>query len=124
MNAAQSRTKMTIQCQVEGEQPLPEEVHIAFYRIAQESLNNIIKHSQATQAHITLSCQPEQAVLRIRDNGQGFSSKTPTSGFGLGTMRERAQMIGASLEIISERQQGTEITVRWSSVAAGTGQVG
>jgi signal transduction histidine kinase len=93
---------------------LPEDVHIAFYRIAQESLNNIVKHSQATEASIHLTVEGEQARLRIRDNGRGFRLEGASSGLGLGTMRERAQIIGASLELVSEPGQGTEITVTWA----------
>ena len=113
ISAAQSRTKMTIQYQVKGAQQFPEDVHMAFYRIAQESLNNIIKHSRATAASIHLSTDIEQTTLRIRDNGRGFSSAGTSSGFGMSTMRERAQIIGASLEIISDGERGTEITLVW-----------
>jgi two-component system nitrate/nitrite sensor histidine kinase NarX len=114
VNAVQARTKMTIECTVERTPVLPEDVHIAFYRIAQESLNNIVKHSQATEASIHLTVEGEQARLRIRDNGRGFRLEGASSGLGLGTMRERAQIIGASLELVSEPGQGTEITVTWA----------
>jgi two-component system nitrate/nitrite sensor histidine kinase NarX len=119
INALQSRTKTTIQCTAERVQSLPEDVHIAFYRIAQECLNNIVKHSQAAEAHIYLSAQGEQTILRIRDNGRGFSNDGNSSGIGMGTMRERAQMIGASLDIASQPGQGTEVTVIWAPMGEG-----
>ncbi len=124
INAAQSRMKTTIQCTAEEMQPLPADVHIAFYRVAQECLNNIVKHSQATDANILLSGQGGQTILLIRDNGRGFSTDGISSGLGLGTMRERAQMIGASLELVSEPGQGTEITLTWAVAGVGKEQVG
>jgi two-component system nitrate/nitrite sensor histidine kinase NarX len=118
VDAVQSRRKMAIRCTVEGIKRLPDDVHIAFYRIVQEALNNIVKHSQATEAIIYLSNEEGQTILRISDNGQGFSVEGPSTGLGLGTMRERAQIIGASLEIISRHEQGTEISVMWKASSA------
>jgi signal transduction histidine kinase len=117
VSAIQSRTKMVVQCHVDGKPKLPDDVHITFYRIAQESLNNIIKHSQATEAHIQFSREAERSILRVRDNGRGFNTSGVSSGLGLSTMRERAQLIGASFEIVTEPGQGTEVMLTW--VAAG-----
>jgi signal transduction histidine kinase len=113
ISAVQARRKMAIERTVEGTQQLPPDVHIAFFRIAQECLNNIVKHSQATEAHIHLHTDAQQTIMRIRDNGQGFDQDKISSGFGMDTMRERAQMIGASLQVASEQGRGTEITVTW-----------
>jgi signal transduction histidine kinase len=114
VNAVQSRTKIVIQCQVEGKPKLPDDVHLTFYRIAQESLNNIIKHSQATEAQIELSRRAERSILRVRDNGRGFSTRAVSSGLGLSSMHERAQLVNASFDIVSEPGQGTEITLTWA----------
>ena len=113
ISAVQSRTKMKIRFTADETQPVPEDVHIAFYRITQEALNNIVKHSHASETNVYLDSKAEQALLGIQDNGQGFNMTETSSGFGLGNMRERAAMIGASLQVTSERGQGTEITVTW-----------
>ena len=100
---------------VEGQCSLPVEVKIALYRIAQESLNNMVKHAQAKQAIVNLHCEPERVVLGVTDDGKGFdqASARPDS-LGLGIMRERASSIGARLSIESEIGQGTSIEAIWS----------
>ena len=93
---------------------VPTEVKIALYRITQEALNNIIKHSQATVARVTLKSQNGQVILRVIDNGKGFDiSKDASGSFGLGNMNERAIQIGASIIIESKLNVGTTITVTW-----------
>ena len=93
------------------------ETKMAFYRIAQEALNNIVKHSQASQVKISLSCLSGQLELRIMDNGIGFDV-TSILGKSLGVkiMQERAEAIGAVLEIKSQAGIGTEVTVRLKDV--------
>ena len=86
-----------------------------FYRIAQEALCNVRKHSGATSVSILLSCKPNLVALTIKDNGQGFVDKCPTTasgGFGLSSMRDRAIRIGGSMDISTAPQRGTEIRVR------------
>jgi two-component system sensor histidine kinase UhpB len=94
---------------------LPEEVHIALYRIAQESLNNVTKHSKATESQIVLNYLPDEVTLQIIDNGQGFDSKQETGGLGLGGMHERAAAARIKVQIESALGQGTRIHVRWST---------
>lgn len=117
VNAYRSRTNMALHCETVETQTLPEDVHIAFYRITQESLNNIVKHSQATEARIDLALEAEQVVLSIHDNGQGFNMTEISAGFGLDNIRERAEMMGASLDIASEQARGTKITISWKGRA-------
>jgi PAS domain S-box-containing protein len=114
IDAAQARKPIMITCHVELHQPLPENVHIVLYRVAQESINNIVKHGGATQGSITLTTQANQIVLIIQDNGQGFEMRESASGMGLGVMHERAALIGAQLEIKSAVGKGTEITLKWT----------
>ncbi len=92
---------------------LPSEVHLAFYRMAQESLNNAMKHSQAKNIYIRYSQQPTQVVLNIADDGQGFDTQQDTNGLGLISLRERAQAIGADIQIMSQPGQGTQVIVEW-----------
>lgn len=103
----------------EGEDdPLPESVHIALYRIAQESLNNVVKHSQATRVSVRLSQTDGAFTLQITDNGQGFDTSQIFAGLGLGTMRERATAIQAALTITSQPGAGTSIELSWTNKAA------
>jgi PAS domain S-box-containing protein len=101
-----------------GEPSLVDDIHIAIYRIAQEALNNVIKHSQASQAWVDLQASGGEVHLRIKDNGKGFAPKTSSSGFGLEMMRERAEGIGAALEIRSPHDGGTEVTLTYPALAA------
>jgi signal transduction histidine kinase len=89
-------------------------VQLAYYRIVQEALNNIGKHSQANLAWVNLECDDARAVLRIVDNGIGFQiGQDPPDHLGLQSMRERAEAIGAQLTITSRPQSGTTIAVEW-----------
>jgi signal transduction histidine kinase len=108
------RARVPVTLEVEGTCLIPPDVKIALYRIAQEALNNIAKHSDAGRAQITLHCQPHQVSMHIIDNGHGFDMNQVTSGsFGLGNMKERANHIGAVIKIDSKVGEGTEITVEW-----------
>jgi signal transduction histidine kinase len=108
------RARVPITLEIEGNCAVPTDVKIALYRIAQEALNNIAKHSEASHAQITLHCQPRQVSLDIIDNGHGFDvTKVAPGSFGLGNMHERANHIGALLKIESKAGEGTEITVDW-----------
>lgn len=100
------------------EQRLPAEVELALYRIAQEALSNVIRHAQARQAQVRLIFDTD-IQLEITDDGLGFEMpKTPTdfalSGhFGLLGMRERAELINATLEIETAPGNGTCVKVKW-----------
>jgi signal transduction histidine kinase len=104
---------------------LPADVHVALYRIAQEALNNVVKHARASQVDVRLGClrpvegyQGEEFTLSIRDDGSGFDPISASQErLGLGIMRERAQAVGATLEIESQVGQGTQVTVVWTPTA-------
>jgi signal transduction histidine kinase len=85
-----------------------------FYRVAQEALNNIAKHSGARQVDAHLECQPGQLNLCIKDDGLGFEPDSlPPGHMGIAIMRERASSIGAELKIESQAGQGTTIELDW-----------
>jgi len=97
-------------------QPTTPESEIAIFRIVQESLSNMWKHSLATQAGIDLSYLPHVLQLKVWDNGKGFSAEkyldlphNAQSGLGLVGMRERAIIIGANLKIISTPGEGCTV---------------
>lgn len=105
---AQVRVSVTgTECQ------LPEHVVIALYRIAQEALQNVVKHAQATQARVELQCDSASALLRVTDNGRGFDlGARPDSetSYGLRSMTERAELIGGRLSVTSRPGIGTTVT--------------
>ncbi|MDX1995556.1 MAG: PAS domain S-box protein [bacterium] len=91
---------------------LEPDVHIAFYRIAQEAINNIVKHAQATMVDLTLQEDETMIWLEIRDNGVGFDfSQIPPGHLGLTSMAERAAALGARLDIHSEPDEGTTVNL-------------
>jgi signal transduction histidine kinase len=112
--AVQGQTSMTVTLTAEHTQGLPEDVHIVFYRVAQEALNNIVKHSRATQVSLQLDSIEGKTILHIHDDGLGFDTEKISSGFGLNNMRERAETIGALFGIMSEPAHGTQITLSWA----------
>lgn len=109
------RSRLPITLTVEGECQLPPEVQIAFYRIAQESLNNVFKYARASQVEVKLHLSPSFVHLETCDNGIGFDMSTtkPTS-LGMRIMRERADAIGAHLNINSSPGAGTCVEVTWN----------
>jgi PAS domain S-box-containing protein len=113
-DAMMSRTQTSIALAVRGERELPDEVQVALYRIAQEALNNVVKHAQASHAAMELYNEPERVTLHVRDDGRGFDpNEAKTGRMGLGIMRERAEGIGAQVTLQSQPGEGTEITVTW-----------
>jgi two-component system NarL family sensor kinase len=88
---------------------LPEHVEVALYRIAQEALQNVQKHAGASTARLTFSVESEIARLEVRDDGGGFSAEGPTSGYGLNSMAERAELIGGTVTISSRPGAGTSV---------------
>lgn len=92
---------------------LPEHVMIALYRIAQEALQNVVKHAGATQAEVELSCDASSARLRVTDDGRGFDVAVRPGGdssYGLRSMAERAELIGGRLTVTSRPGIGTTVT--------------
>jgi two-component system nitrate/nitrite sensor histidine kinase NarX len=108
---AQVPIAMDIDCEC-GD--LPTDVKIVLYRTAQEALNNVARHSRATQAAVRLRCRTEGLSLVISDDGCGFEAESVAPDhLGLGIMRERSRSIGASMAIASEVGHGTVVTVEW-----------
>ena len=87
------------------------EVATALYRIVQEALTNISKHSNATKVYLSLTEQNNRIYLKIKDNGKGFNPTENTTGFGLQGMRERTIALNGKFELNSKPQQGCEIKV-------------
>jgi signal transduction histidine kinase len=98
-----------------GHERLPSEVEVALFRIAQEAVNNITRHSEAKHVDIDLQCDGEKCVLKIRDDGKGFDVQEITKvdktgrGVGLFGMQERVTLVGGTCSVDSTPGQGTTI---------------
>lgn len=97
--------------------PLPNEFEVTLYRILQEAMSNIEKHSEATRVTIDLYTRKACVCLKITDNGRGFDTgkafrATFRSGLGLRHIRERAMFMGGDASVVSTPSEGTEICVR------------
>jgi signal transduction histidine kinase len=107
-----------VYCEAKLEQggPLPSEVQVALFRIAQEGLSNCGKHAAAEHVRLSLSIDGGQIMLTMEDDGQGFdvdrmSRPTRDGHLGLYGMRERAALLGGTLEVASGHDSGTRISV-------------
>jgi len=106
-----------------AESLFPGELKTGFFRIIQESMNNIAKHSEAARVDIGIRWEAGYLCLTVRDDGQGFDHQKPRDserpgGFGLASMRERAELYNGTLAIESAEGKGTTLTARWPLVEA------
>lgn len=98
-----------------SEERLPEPVEVALYRIAQEALQNVVKHAGATSALVIFGVRRKVARLEVRDDGAGFrlqeqeQHRTSESGYGLTSMAQRAELVGGTLLIRSRPGSGTSV---------------
>jgi len=107
---------VTVDVQVTGERPLPAEVEQALFRIAQEALANVARHSQAGSAQVLLDYAPAQVSLTIADAGSGFDPSEARPGVGTHSMQERAARLPNGLfRLDSGPGQGTRVTVECSA---------
>jgi|WetSurMetagenome_2_1015567.scaffolds.fasta_scaffold37431_2 PAS domain S-box-containing protein len=117
VNEFNADKKVEVTLDITGKETrLPDKVELVLFRIFQEALSNIRKHSQATQAKVHLDFAPNKVKLIISDNGKGFDLEKKDRHIGKGSlglvgMRERAHLIGASLAIKSKPGHGTVISV-------------
>ena len=87
----------------------------ALYRIAQEALTNVARHAHASHVEVRLTRDDGWALLAIADDGRGFAvdaREASAGGFGLGSMRERAELLGGTLALASKPGEGTSLAVR------------
>ena len=111
-------TRIPVDLDISGNPNLPENVKIAFYRIAQEAFNNIGKYAQATQVNVVLDLAHNKCKLLIQDNGIGFDHDLINKEkLGLKIMQERAEAIGADLTVKSTPDQGTKSSLLWQPAA-------
>ena len=95
---------------------LPKSIQIVYYRIAQEALNNVLKHSLAKKLEINLFSSRVETCMQIKDDGQGFDSRNIAPGhLGVIIMKERAKKANINLEINSVIDEGTTIRAVWQN---------
>ena len=95
----------------------------ALFRLTQEALANVARHSKASMVRVQLTAQQEQVELSITDNGQGFDvEQVRDGGIGLHSMRERMEMLGGTLSIVSQRGHGTCICATYTKGKVGKPQ--
>ncbi len=115
--AASGASRIPIKVDAAGGIRLPAEPHMAFYRIGQEALNNVVKHSGASSAKVSLTDKDGRIVLKVSDNGRGFDTPNACAeSLGLGIMKERAAAAGTKLKITSRPGQGTTVTTTWRNL--------
>ncbi len=109
------RARLPIEMQVSGTRKLPPDVQVALYRITQEALNNLVKYAHASRVTIDLQMGAGGVHLRIQDDGVGFDPTHPRPrSLGQSIMHERAESIGAELDVRSAPGEGTCVTVIWT----------
>jgi signal transduction histidine kinase/ligand-binding sensor domain-containing protein len=108
----------------------PNEAELNLYRVVQESVNNILKHSRATEAKLTIERDEREVRMEIEDNGQGFNAAPQAGaneprrgGFGLIGMAERVRLLGGAYTLDSAPGRGTTITVKLTIPAEFSGHV-
>jgi signal transduction histidine kinase len=108
------RTNLPIEYESNLQTRLDEESETHLFRIAQEALTNIARHSQATEVHVALDCSAAQVELTIEDNGRGFvtEERVARSSLGMVGMRARARQAGGELTVSSRKFGGVRLVVR------------
>jgi len=112
IESVEERAGLETEFRIKGNRILAPEIEEELYHLAQEALNNVLKHSRARKVAIDLTLDEKSTILEIRDNGAGFDAHASRNGgFGLRGMEERANRIGGVLLIESEPGVGTRIKV-------------
>jgi NarL family two-component system sensor histidine kinase LiaS len=109
------RTGIEATVRVQGERALPLTVEQALFRVAQEALANVARHSQAETVDVHLAWAEDVVSLIVSDDGRGFDRAARTSGVGLRSMAERMERLGGTLQVESERGAGTRV-VAWVKI--------
>jgi len=111
LNAVEGRAGVDARLLVEGTVELPVPLEEGLYRIAEEALNNALKHAAATSVKVWLRVDGDSVELEVADNGRGFDpgAVSDKGGMGLLNMRQRAEHLGGSLTILSAPGEGTRV---------------
>ena len=96
------------------ENEIPDSLKTALFRVMQEAMNNVAKHSKANLIRFILKKAKDEVALSIEDNGEGFDPENIKQGLGLTSMRERTELSGGTFEIESTVGKGTIIRASWA----------
>jgi len=107
----ENRNGVMIDLEIKNPKRMKLETEQALYRMIQESLANVARHSQAKDVNVSLTFNKQTVQLIVADNGVGFDVKHKATGIGLRTIKERAESIGGNLQIESQPGQGTKLTI-------------
>jgi PAS domain S-box-containing protein len=114
LDAVEKRAGVEARLKVESNCDLPADVENGLYRIAQEVLNNSLKHAEATRVSVRLLADGQCVAMEITDNGKGFDPQAvrDQGGMGLGNIQERAESLGGEVSFVSKSSEGTQVLVR------------
>jgi len=101
--------KIAVIKELDDASELPAEIQLCLYRVAQEALGNVARHSRAVTTWARLTVESGMACLEITDNGRGFDPSSATQGLGLASMRERLRAVHGEFRVTSSKGQGTKI---------------
>jgi NarL family two-component system sensor histidine kinase LiaS len=105
--------KISANVHISDEYNLPKEIERPLFRVIQEALSNIARHSQASQIGLEMVCEHKELLIRLSDNGKGFDVAVAEGrGVGLRSMRERVEALGGDFSVSSNPGDGTRVTVR------------
>jgi signal transduction histidine kinase len=113
LETVEQRAGIKAQLEVNGELPsIPVYIEDELYAIAQEALNNSLRHSSASKVTVEINLVENELILLVQDNGVGFDPGKVRPGIGLGSMKERARKIDGEIEITGQPGQGVMIKVK------------
>ena len=112
------QNSIKVEFRVQRRRQLPLEIEQTIFRIVQEALANVARHSNATQVEIDLIYNNDLITCVIHDNGVGFAPLTSEKGFGLRSMTERAGDLGGDLVIKSDKSEGTSVSITIPAISS------
>ncbi len=107
--------KISYKCPLSIDELIPKDLEINIYRILQELTNNILKHSKASEATITINQEMNELLIQVKDDGIGFDTKEKTianTGNGFTSVKERVKILRGDMTIVSEKQKGTLVNIK------------
>ena len=123
LDAVEKRAGVDAKLLVHGQSDIPMALEEELYKIAQEALNNALKHAVASSVIVRICAEGERVTLRVEDNGRGFDPDSVHDGGGLGltSMRQRAEKIGGTMTVTSRQGEGTTLEVCVKRQVGGAG---
>ena len=112
LSIVENRVGIKTKLEIDGENHLSKDMRRELFYIATESLNNALKHANASQISISIQADPTGVEILIKDNGRGFGTKPLNKGMGFENMQFRAEKLNGKLQVISSPRDGTEIRLK------------